>query len=101
MKVTIETSPTGFRYIAIQGPVDWGNSSDKVREILDLIDARDVVTVANDEAVSVDTRWWNFTFKSKKFRIVYEEWPNGLSIEPMDAESSPLLVEIEQLISAA
>lgn len=101
MKVTIETSPTGFRYIAILEPVDWDSASSKVREILNQIGARDVATVANDEAVSVDTKWWNFTFKSKNFRIVYEEWPNGLSIEPMDTESSSLLVDIEQLISAA
>ncbi|WP_432735209.1 DUF3630 family protein [Ralstonia solanacearum] len=101
MKATIETSPTGFRYIAILEPVDWDSAPKKAREILDLIGALDVATLANDDSVSVDTKWWNFTFKEKIFRIVYEEWPNGLSIEPRDAESASLLPDMERLILAA
>lgn len=101
MKATVATSPTGFRYIAILEPVDWNSASSKAREILDLIGARHAAAVANNDLVSVDTKWWNFNFKEKIFRIVYDEWPNGLSIEPRDAESASLLPDIEQLILAA
>ena len=101
MKATIETSPTGFRYIAILEPVDWDSAPNKAREILDFIGARDVAPVADSDSVSVDTKWWNFTFKEKIFRIVYDEWPNGLSIEPRDAESASLLPDMEQLILVA
>ncbi|MCQ4681076.1 hypothetical protein SNK19_08945 [Ralstonia pseudosolanacearum] len=98
MRTRIETSPTGFRYIAILEPVDWGSALDKVREILSLIDAQDIVAVANEDAISVDTKWWEFKFKGRGFRVIYEEWPSGLSIEPKCEESASLLSEIEKLI---
>ncbi|MEQ6349305.1 hypothetical protein [Ralstonia pseudosolanacearum] len=100
MRTRIETSPTGFCYISILEPVDWEGVPDKVREILSLIGAQDIVTVANEDAISVDTKWWEFKFKGSSFRIVYEEWPSGLSIEPKGAESASLLSEIEKLILA-
>ncbi|MHA6878494.1 hypothetical protein [Ralstonia pseudosolanacearum] len=101
MKARIETSPTGFRYIAVAMSMDWAQVPDRMREILGVIGAEDVVAIARDDAVSVDVRWSDFTFKNEDFRIVYEEWPCGLSIEPKNASGASLLPDIEELMLAA
>ncbi|AJC20518.1 hypothetical protein [Pandoraea pulmonicola] len=101
MEISLETSPTGFRYIAVLRPVDWERAPRIVAEILSLLDASEVTTIANDDAISVDTKWWNFTFNGKRFRIVYEEWPKGLSIEPIETVDLQILLEISQKLLAA
>ncbi|MEF9387385.1 hypothetical protein V4890_17435 [Ralstonia solanacearum species complex bacterium KE056] len=101
MKARIETSPTGFRYIAVAMSMDWAQVPDRIREIRGVIGAEDVVAIARDDALSVDMRWWDFTFKNEGFRIVYEEWPCGLSIEPKSASGASLLPDIEKLMLAA
>ncbi|MGA4111076.1 hypothetical protein ACI2T3_08585 [Ralstonia nicotianae] len=100
MRAKIETSPTGFRYISVLEHVEWAHVPDRIQEILSSIGAKDIVAIAGDDATSVDTRWWNFTFKNGSFRIVYEDWPNGISIEPTNMQSASLLPEIEQLVLA-
>ncbi|WP_036663546.1 hypothetical protein [Pandoraea sp. SD6-2] len=101
MENSLETSPTGFRYIAILGPVDWESAPSIVEKILSLIGAVEVTRIANDDGISVDTKWWNFTFNGKRFRIVHEEWPQGLSIEPIETVDLPILFEITQRLLAA
>lgn len=101
MKASIETSPTGFRYIAVAMSIDWRQAPERIREILGVIGAEDIVAIAGDDAVSVDVRWWDFTFKNEAFRIVYEAWPDGLSIEPKNASGVSLLPDIEKLMLAA
>ncbi|WP_331694678.1 DUF3630 family protein [Pandoraea sputorum] len=98
MKTTLETSPTGFRYISVQERVDWGGAPSIVEDILSRLGASDVMTVANDDAVSVDTKWWNFTFDGKQFRVIYEEYPRSLSIEPMEKLDSAILADISRLL---
>lgn len=99
MKVKLETSPTGFRYITAMVPVDWRNASDEVQKILALLGADSIVSVADEDAVSADTKWWNFAVGSGCFRIVYDEWPSGLSIEPRDERSASLLPDLMRTLS--
>jgi len=99
MKVELETSPTGFRYISVMMPVDWRNASDEARKIFALLGAESIMPVADEDAVSVDTKWWNFTVGSGCFRIVYDEWPSGLSIEPRDDRSASLLPDLMRILS--
>ncbi len=99
MKAKIETSPTRFRYITVLVPIDWQSASSKIHEILALLNAKNVLPIANEDVVSVDTKWWDFTFKNGDFRIVYDEWPHGLSIEPRNNASASLLPELVRLIS--
>lgn len=101
MKASIETSPTGFRYIAVAVSIDWMQAPERMREILGVIGAADIVAIAGDDAVSVEVRWWGFTFKNEAFRIVYGEWPGNLSIEPKNASGVSLLPDIEKLMLAA
>ncbi|BEU74098.1 hypothetical protein MAFF211271_36530 (plasmid) [Ralstonia syzygii subsp. indonesiensis] len=101
MRAKIEISPAEFPYIAILEPGDWERAADKACEILNIIGARGVVEISGDDATSVDTRWWGFSFKGGSFRIVCEEWPNGLSIEPRNAGRGFAVVRIEKLIPAA
>ncbi|WP_338862702.1 hypothetical protein IHE31_06220 [Mycetohabitans rhizoxinica] len=98
MKAKIEVSPTGYKYIAVSETVDWQSSTVLIHKIMIQIGATDIFPIANDEAVSVDTKWWEFTYKFGKFRIVYEDWPQGLSIEPRNRVSNALLQEIILLI---
>ncbi|MDC6176241.1 hypothetical protein [Ralstonia solanacearum] len=101
MKASIETSPTGFRDIAVAMSIDWMQAPERMREILGVIGAADIVAITGDDAVSVEVRWWDFTFKNEAFRIVYEEWPGNLSIEPKNASGVSLLPDIEKLMLAA
>lgn len=101
MEISLETSPTGFRYIAVLRPVDWDSAPSIVEEIIRLLGAFEVTTISNVDAISVDTKWWNFTFNGKRFRIVYEEWPKGLSIEPIETVDLPIFLEISRKLLAA
>jgi hypothetical protein len=99
MKFELETSSTGFRYISVMVSVDWRNASDEAQRILVLLGAEGVAPVADGDAVSVDTRWWNFTVGNGRFRIVYDEWPSGLAIEPGDDRSASLLSDLVRVLS--
>jgi hypothetical protein len=100
MKAFVEISPTGFHYVSICEAVTLEGIPNMVKNVLGGIGAENVVPVAVENSTSVDTRWWNFTYKNVDFRIVYDEWPHDLSIEPKTEQGTSLLQELVVIIAA-
>jgi hypothetical protein len=48
----------------------------------------------------VDTRVWHIVFESRTVALVYRDYPNGISLEAMDADSNAAIEKVFSIVSA-
>jgi hypothetical protein len=78
------TTPTGIPYVEILTECTWHNFPEFASAILNMINATDIQNMTNGDVV--DCHWYQFTWKEKKFRLIFEEWPRQCVVELMSDE---------------
>lgn len=98
MKASVEKTDTGNNYLMLDASnVTWHSFPAAAEIILSSLHATDITNFSEQKIV--DMHWYEFSWNNNKFRLIYEDWPHSISIEPIDKNNStPNLLEIQKLL---